>query len=379
MIKGKQTISKKDTRKLKVLFGLIDHYLASGKPVGSETLKNEGFEDVSSATIRNYLSSLDEEGLLEQAHTSGGRTPTPKALKLYAKEFTNQDKLGDKEREELRELTEWDAREIASFMQKSAELLSKISGLAVFLSTPRFDHDFISKIKLVAIDAIRLLCVIVTDFGVVETEIIHVESKTSSFSLKRMEEYFFFRLSGTGSGPKLSEEEKKVAETIYHEVMVRYIVGYSHFTDEEIYKTGFARLLNYPELHQPKVLASTLALFENIHATRKLIRETMAKEELTFKIGEDLAPLSEQPPNCSVILIPYKIHQQVAGAIGIAGPMRLDYKRLFALLHHFSELMSRVLTDAIYKYKIQYRQPERKGPVLLESPQLKMIEQQGTP
>ena len=81
----KRRASKQD-RERDVLLGLVDLYIRHGKPVGSQTLQEEGFEHLSSATIRNYFAKLEMEGFLRQHHTSGGRSPTDKAFRLYAEE-----------------------------------------------------------------------------------------------------------------------------------------------------------------------------------------------------------------------------------------------------------------------------------------------------
>lgn len=367
-------VSKKEERALKVLIGLVDLYLATGKPIGSDTLKDAGFELLSSATIRNYFALLDEEGYLEKPHISGGRVPTPKALRAYAEECLLATDVPAKEREKIDLLLHMEAREVFRFLQESAELLSDISKLPAFLSAPRFDHDFITKVKLVPIDERRLLAVIATDFGGVETELFHIEEKLSSFSIKRIEEHFNKRLSGRNTTKPLEGVEMRVADTLYHEVMVRYIVGKTHFSSEEVYRTGFAKLLDRAELQEPKALASTLSLFENIHATRKLLKECMARKELSFWVGDDLAPLAENPPDCTVVAIPYKIGHQIVGAIGVVAPLRINYKHLFALLRTFEDEMSRTLTKGVYKYKIQYTKAPQERELFLEAAQLKFIE-----
>ncbi len=83
----KKKTSIKEERQYKVLIALIEHYILTGKPVGSNTLRESGLDHLSSATIRNYFASLEELGLLEQQHASGGRTPTEKAFRLYAQEM----------------------------------------------------------------------------------------------------------------------------------------------------------------------------------------------------------------------------------------------------------------------------------------------------
>ncbi|MCE5318337.1 MAG: heat-inducible transcriptional repressor HrcA [Parachlamydia sp.] len=369
----------KQEREHKVLLGLIEYYLKTGKPVGSNTLKETGFEDLSSATIRNYFAKLEEEGYLTQQHISGGRIPTDRAYRAYAKEFVDSETpLQGTHFEELRNA---ETREIAGYLQKAAESLSTLTVSAIFLSAPRFDHDMIVGLKLVPIDHSRCLCVIITDFGLIQTEILQTDKRLTAFAVKRMESYFHWRLTGNDKPDHLSEEEEKLAQEFYNELMVRFIVGYANFNAEEVYRTGFSRLLNYPEFREPLALAGTLSLFENAHSMRLLLKECSGMNRLKFWIGDDLKNFCQESPNCSVLAIPYYINQQAVGAVGLLGPSRMAYRELFATLRAFSESISTALTRNIYKFKISFRQPQQndsylqvEGPRLIGGTPLMLIE-----
>lgn len=353
-------IGKQD-RERRVLLGLVDYYIKTGKPVGSNTLKETEFDELSSATIRNYFAHLEQEGYLSQPHTSGGRIPTDLAYATYAHAYLDADDT-TLDPALFDPMREFESREIASFLQESAELLGMHTNCAVFLSAPRFDHDFVVDLKLVSIDALRCLCILITDFGLVKTEILHLPEKLSTFAIKRIESYFKWRLRGLDKPENLDPQEEAVAQSFYNEVMLRFIVGYSSFTEEEIYRTGFSRLLGVPEFQEdPSLLANTLSLFENVHSMRLLLRECMTLKRLHFWIGNDLSTLSSTTSNCTVIAIPYYIHQNAVGAVGILGPTRLPYRTLFAQLRLFSELVSDALTKTIYKHKISFRQADHQG------------------
>jgi heat-inducible transcriptional repressor len=360
----KKKTSIKEERQFKVLIALIEHFILTGKPVGSNTLRDSGLDQLSSATIRNYFANLEELGYLEQQHASGGRTPTEKAFRLYAQEAKESFRTQSADAEKFQWIRQSETKEVASFLQQSAEALSTMTNCAVFLSAPRFDHDFIVDIKLVPVDTFRFLCVIITDFGVIQTELMHTEDKVSTFGVKRMEAYFQWRL-GRGEKPEnLSEEEENLAQKFYNELIVRYIVGYSNFIDEEIFRTGFSKLLSYPEFNDPVSLASTLSLFENAHSMRLLLKDCSKSNQIKFWIGTDLNPFTLATPNATVITIPYKINQQTIGAVGILGPARAPYRRLFELLQSYSDSISEALTRNIYKYKINFRQPQEGTPYL---------------
>jgi heat-inducible transcriptional repressor len=347
----------KDQRERQVLLGLVDLYLQTGKPIGSNTLKESGFNNLSSATIRNYFSKLEESGYLKQQHSSGGRIPTHLAYKLYAESYLESAGIDEKMYKHLSRYLFQETREIAGYLQQAAETLSEHSGCAVFLSSPRFDQDFVLDIKLVGIDHSRCLCILITDFGLVRTEIFFTDKKLSNFSLKRIEAYFRWRMTGIDK-PVLSDVEEMTASRFYNELMLRHIVGYANFTSEDIYKTGFSKLLNYPDFNDATALAHGLSLFENHSSLRSLIHECCKKEQLSCWIGDDLYSLTSSVPSCSVIAIPYQINQVVVGAFALLGPNRIPYRTLFSLLKTTSNMISENLTKSLFKFKITFRQPK---------------------
>lgn len=350
--------SGKTDRERKVLIGLVEHYIQTGKPVGSNVLKDVGFEDLSSATIRNYFAHLEEEGYLAQQHSSGGRIPTDQAFKLYANEYYNET-INHKTKLTLSEKDE--TRAITTFLQQSAEELASLTCAAVFLSAPRFEQDFIVDIKLVVIDNNRCLCILLTDFGEIRTEMLYIEQRLGVIASKRLESYFNWRLTGQNKPENLNKNEEELGQKLYNELLVRYIVGYSQFNEEEIYRTGFSSLLAYPELQDPTTLASSLTLFENTHGMRLLLKECSKYDTLKFWIGSDLTSYSPQAsPDCAVIAIPYYVNNKPIGSIGLFGPLRMPYRSHFNYLRQFSEQVSKAITNSLYKFKITLRQPNPK-------------------
>ncbi|MCB1110639.1 MAG: heat-inducible transcriptional repressor HrcA [Chlamydiia bacterium] len=361
-------------REREVLLGLVEHYLLTGKPVGSNTLKEQGFDHISSATIRNYFANLEKEGFLKQQHASGGRIPTSKAYRVYAEHNVQSQMIDPKDLALLQKELNQDTREIAFYLQKASELLSSLTQGAVFLSAPRFDQDIITDIKVMGIDATRCLVAIITDFGQIHTETLYTSKKLSSFSLKRIESYFHFRLTGLDR-PKLNTQEEELASAFYNEVMMRHIVGYSNFSAEDIYKTGFSKLLRFPEFRDATVLATGLSIFENTSFMRKLLGRCAREAGLKCWIGDDLNHPSASTDQSSIVAIPYFIHGKPVGAIGILGPIRMPYPKIFGILRVFSQILSEVLTRNLYKYKITYRQPKSEQVEMQTAPP-KMIEQE---
>lgn len=354
--------SPKEERERKVLIGLVAHYIKHGKPVGSETLKESEFQDVSSATLRNYFVRLEEGGYLKQHHASGGRIPTDKAFRLYADSVLGEFQKGARSKAKLPSFTDseiTEMKEVILYLQQITESVSELSHTASFLSAPRFDQDFVIDIKLIGFEQGRYLSALLTNFGLIHTEILHSPKKLSSHSLKRLESYFRARLtSGQIVADELDHEELEIAHRFYQEAMARYLVSYSNFTEEDLFRAGFSKLLRYPEFQDAVALTSSLSLFENRTALRLLIRECMKGEGIKYWIGEDLFTHLTSSLNCAVIACPYRIGQKIVGAIGIIGPMRLPYEELFTMLSDAAQAISKCLTASLYKYRISFRTPD---------------------
>jgi heat-inducible transcriptional repressor len=358
----------KAQREKQVLMGLVDLYIQTGKPIGSQTLQENGFETYSSATIRNYFVKLEEEGLLAQGHSSAGRIPTSLAFKLYIEEACSDFALDPKEKKWIKSKLIKDTKEVIAYLQEACDLFSELAGCASFLSTLRFDQDFVSDIRLVQLDNHRLLSVLITDFGLVHTEIMRVDAKLSHFSVKRLESFFKFKMTGLDR-PELSDDEEIMAKKLYNEVLMRHLVNHVHFTHSDVYKTGFSKLLGHSDFAEITQLSSTMALFENESSLLTILSDAQRTSQLIRYIGDDLNHfIKTKEPIASVLAIPYSIHQNTAGALGILIPLRSDYKRLIALLNLFQECVSETLTKSIYKHKISYRKPSITPEMINESP-----------
>lgn len=347
----------KTDREQAVLLGLIELYLKTGKAVGSHTLQENGFETFSSATIRNYFGKMEEAGYLKQQHTSGGRIPTEKAFRLYADAYRDEGVIERAQEEALEGVMRTDSKEVATLLNRAADVLSELTKCAVFVSAPRFDQDFIQDVRLIQLDEGKLLSVLITDFGLIRTETVYLEKKVDPVFLRTTEEYFLWRMN-KGEKPMFKlEAEAKLAQRIYNEIMVRHVVGYANFPEEDVLRTGLSKLLAYPEFNDAAALANSLALLEDQGEMRAVLRECCKANQMTAWIGDELCPFVPKDAECAVIAIPYRINQTVAGAIALLGPMRVPYRNLFGLLQVFSEQVSKALTESVYKYKITFRQP----------------------
>lgn len=345
--------AKKQEREFEVLLGLIRLFLNTGKAVGSNTLRENGFAYISSATIRNYFASLETKGYLRQAHTSGGRVPTELAFRHYTNILLQENHHPPLPKDDqlfLESIINKDTKQISLYLQEITEAISEITSLTTLITAPRFDQDFISKIIVTKIDTSRSLCIIVTDFGFIHTESIYLP-EGSKVTIKAMQKYFEYRLSSTEK-PELSDEEEAFSKRTYNEIVLRHFISYSNMETPDIYKGGFSKLLMHNEFHDPTILSNTLSLFENSKSLQQLL---FSSKEVKVHLGSDLKEYMNGPYKCAIMQCPYFIHNKFVGNIAILGPTRMNYKDLLALIHTVSDLLSKNLTKTLYKYQLKYR------------------------
>lgn len=352
-----QKKSRQDKEK-QVLLGLVQLYISTGKPIGSNTLKENGFEHLSSATIRNYFAKLEKEGFLVQHHASGGRVPTDIAFKLFAMNVLEESSISDDDRNFVESLLGKETKEVSTHLLKTIEALSELSSCPALLLAPRFDQDFIKQVVIVPLDEQKALAAIISDFGMIHPEVLFTPRLLTPQEIDVLHDYFSGRLQGV---------EKKIEDPLiqqfasrsYNEIILRHVVHYTHFTEQDVYRTGFSKLLQYPEFSEITALAGSLSLFENRGALRALLKECFQKQSLTYWIGRDLTPYTQMETPAAVVAIPYAINHKIVGAIAVLAPQRIEYAHLFSLMQFFAEILSRTLTRSLYRHHIAYRQPQQ--------------------
>ncbi|WP_201456725.1 heat-inducible transcriptional repressor HrcA [Chlamydia sp. 17-3921] len=362
----KSSVSKRDSKILYVLLTAIELYLKTGQPVGSKTLKESLGSQLSTATIRNYFAELEASGFLKKNHTSGGRIPTDLAYRYYIDQCVSNKnhEIPNTILSRLNEIPE-ESRNITKDLQKIIELLGEILDLPVFFSSPRFENDSVINIQLTLVDEQRAVVILATEFGQIFTDILWLPEAFEPESLKRIE--FFLQNYLKKIPPKdfLSGKEEDISMTLYNEIVVRYLMRYCNFSEEDLHQTGLSRLLKYEAFKDSDMLARGLSLFENRQHMCKLLEISMRKDQPTAFIGRELSDvLRSSYSGCSVIAVPFLINRSPLGAFGILGSENLPYKEIFPVMELFANRIKDSLTRSFYKFKLSFKRPCSTDPQL---------------
>ena len=344
-------------REKNILIALVEHYLKTKKPIGSQTLQEAEFSELSSATLRNYFAKLEAQGFLKQQHSSGGRIPEPKAYIAYAHHCED---LFMKDRQKKREKPQQssgisDEKDVMNIIEKAAESLSTQTKTAVAVTSPRFDHDTVSSVQFVFIDIERVLCVVISEFGLVSPSLISVPFRLSHSLLRKADRFCRSRLFGEKQEPIIfSEKELNKVRYLYQEAMARFFINYSSISEQDLWRTGFSHLLP-SNISSIEEISSAVTLFENTGAIRGFSKEAVKSNQLRFWIGEELFSLTEGTPNCAVIAMPYCVKGRPIGALVTISNMQINYKKIFQSMGDIADDLSTKLSAIVLHHKLQYR------------------------
>ncbi len=323
-------------RKKRILRSIVDTYIASGEPVGSKLLTSgDGDLGVSSATIRNEMSDLEEMGYLRQPHTSAGRVPTSMGYKTYVNDLMDQYLLSMEEISLLNELMAFKMNEVGSVLEKASRIISKLTNYTSF-SFQSDSDSFVSRFESVFISENSALLVGINDGEPVKSKQISLRDPITREQLAVITSAINESFSGvTAEGltmPLIFAFEEKLGSLGYFSSpFTRGIYSLlSESKDGRVHVEGATKLLDYPEFSSASKAKHALDMLEQ----NSVIADVVTKsdfDKLNVLIGD-----SDQLPvdDTGLVIHPVKIDGKKVGAIGVIGPKRMDYKKVIAGLNY---------------------------------------------
>ena len=339
-----------DDRKWKILHAIIRTYLETGEPVGSRTISKYTDLNLSSATIRNEMSDLEELGYIIQPHTSAGRIPSDKGYRLYVDTL-----MEDKEQEvqSMKEILIEKADKMELLLQQVAKMLAKNTNYATMVTTPQYRHRKVKFVQLSEVDEEQILLVIVLEGNIAKNKFItstQIIEKEMILKLNILLNTFLQGLDITDINLSVIQKMKEQAGA-YGSLVSDILDAVAEAINEEdaleIYTSGATNILKYPELSDTQKASELLYAFEEKKLLTDLItdkREDKENRGIQVYIGDE-TPI-ESMKDCSVVTATYEIEEGVYGKVGIIGPKRMDYERVVGTLQN---MMSQL--DDIFKKK----------------------------
>ena len=335
-------------RSRRILFAAITEFIATGDAVGSRTLARKYGLDLSAASIRNVLSDLEEAGYLKQPHTSAGRVPTDRALRLFIDTLM-----------EVRAISPEDQAKIGAHfaevfsgpgdpLRETGRLLSELSGQAAVLGPPRAEHRALAQLRFIPTKPGQILAVLVFSDGSVENRFLQIEGRLQEPELTRIHNLLADVIEGRTLGEvrdlfaRRLADERTTFDQLRHKAFELGEAATRISRPATIVIEGQARLIDLPEYADVDRLKSLMRVLEEREDLVGLLDKTLAAGAVTG-LRRAARRMSSEAASFSLVVAPYSDHGRAAGTVGVIGPTRMDYAKVMPLVDAAATAMSEAL------------------------------------
>ncbi len=336
-----------DQRKVVILTTIIKNYLETGEPVGSRTISKYSGLRLSSATIRNEMSDLEEMGYIIQPHTSAGRIPSDRGYRFYVDQLmeNHQQEMNDVKSEMFQKVDK-----LETTLKQLVKDLAKDTNYAAVVTEPSMHTNKIKFIQTSIVDARRVLLVIMLQGNIVRTATVLLSGR-DELDFNRMLSINML-LNDELDGLSVDEitegrigqilvrtQHRDAVEAILHTIVSVLNVRAS---DAQIYTSGATNIFKYPELSESDSASRLINAFESKVELAELVHEAQSvnqekRNQIQVYIGNE-SPI-ENMTDCSVVTANYELGSGLRGTIGIIGPKRMDYERVLEILSRIQNEM----------------------------------------
>jgi heat-inducible transcriptional repressor len=324
-----------DERKRKILHAIIQTYLETGEPVGSRTISKYSGLKLSSATIRNEMSDLEEMGYIIQPHTSAGRIPSDKGYRLYVDHL-----MQEKEREvtELKELMIQRTDKLEQVLKRVVKVLANNTNYATMISAPQYHQNKLKFIQLSRVDEHQILAVIVAEGNVIRNKLIPLCEELDTETILKLNILLNTMLNGKTIAEinlqmiSSMKEQAGIHSNIISDVVDAVAEAIHSDEGMEIYTGGATNIFRYPELSDNGKASELIQTLEEKQMLAELVTETLNKEDKGIQVYIGSESPIQSMKDCSVVTATYELGQGLQGTIGIIGPKRMDYENVMSTL-----------------------------------------------
>lgn len=317
-------------RKKKVLGALVDSYITDAEPISSSAIKNKYMPDVSSATIRSELATLEELGYLVQPHVSSGRVPSAKAYRFYVDCLLSE--CGDMDVDGLDETLKRRMSSVEELVRETAKTVSDVTNYTSLMVLSGADSLTVKEVKLVDLYDDSALVLVITDAGVIKDKTVAVPKDADGNYIELANRILNATFAGKslaeiGSSAPVLEENIEGMKALVDEV-IRLLAEYKRARESELYLEGADKIFQYPEARDVDNVRS----FVSIISKKEKLHDLVAGDgdlEIDVKIGEQA---SEDLKHMALVTARYSVNGKEIGHVGVIGPERMDYKKVMSVL-----------------------------------------------
>ena len=335
-------------RQLLIFKYIVEEYIETGEPVGSKLLMTKYKLPYSSATIRNEMSFLEKQGLLDKTHTSSGRVPSKKGYHFYV-ETLLQPNVDDTVKNQVSTLFANTNRSLNEIIEQCCEMISQLTNLTTVALGNSSSFEKFQNITLVPLGKHNVTAIIVTDKGHVENRTFSVKDQSMMDDLTACVGVINDTMQGTPIDDVVEKLENDVRPILNvkvkeHEVLFNaFLEAFMKFAKQNVYFSGRDNILYQPEYNDVNKLRKLVSAFEN-SSNWKLLEPTSDSEDgVTVRIGEE-TPFNDLN-DVSVVSATFDTGKESKGSISVVGPTRMPYEQVVSLVEYVRDSIEKLIKE----------------------------------
>lgn len=347
-------------RKENILNWVVHRYVTSGRPVSSESVFEGGNFNLSPATIRSILKELEEEGYLNQLHTSGGRVPSDKGYRAYVDTILSLQNMAEEEKNRLD--IEYDRRmeQLDSFLRNTSKILAEISKMAGFSIFSDISEETLKRLDIVKISKRNYLSIVVTDANIIKHIPFNLDKSLEKQKLRAITSQLNERLKGVKIKEigkilfsiKVTDESEKA---LYRELA--RIIKELLKQDDALYLEGLSGIFSSSSPYDYSDLVNVARLLEEKEKFLAFLREKLkdcsssrsielpsqpSRKRVDVTIGSESS--IKEFKNFSMVSSSYCLNDKAVGLVGVIGYKRMEYQRVISIVDAVSSMMEEALS-----------------------------------
>ncbi len=333
-------------RRARILALIVEDFVGTAFPVGSQSLVQRHTLGLSSATVRNEMAALEDQGMISHPHTSAGRIPSHRGYRYYVHELMNERDLSLQEKVRILHQFQQSAHELEDWVSLAASVLAQSLRNVSLVTEPRVGQVRLKQLQLVEVSETRVLLIVVTSDAAVHQVSIELEAPVTQEHLTRLSNRLNAELAGkeagqvpgAGSAQAFDELEEAVLERV-RDLLRRA----EEAKASRAFIDGVRQMLRQPEFEDSDRMLDMLEAVEE-----RQLREAIPSQELTpgavaVVIGDENREGPYQ--DMSFVLARYGTPAGASGVLGILGPTRMDYADAVSHVRYVSDVLTELIRE----------------------------------
>ena len=345
---SKQPVSPLNDREREILNAVVDSYITTAEPVGSRTVVRRFGLELSAATVRNVMSDLEEQGFLQQVHTSSGRVPTELGYRYYVDNLMRVQKLTLQERRRIEGEFQRQLDDVDGLLRHTSHLLALVSHQAGLAEAPSTNQARVQRFELVPVGDARVAVLMVDNFGTVHSMIVSLGASVEALKVESLNNFLNQNFYGHAIGTLSESVRMKLGELLddqrnLAQSALEVLALMPQRQEKRLFLEGTVQLFEQPEFQRLDQAREVFGLLEEHDRLITLLRKAVAEgdgQAIFISKGED----NLGSEGIGVVASSYHVDGKPAGLIGVLGPRRMPYARLTSVVQYTADLVGKLLT-----------------------------------